>query len=553
MDASHLALIGPLVGGLGLFLLGMGMMTDGLKLAAGPALQSILAAATHTRWHALGSGILVTALVQASGAVTVATIGFINAGLLSLAPALWVLFGANVGSTMTGWLVAAVGLKFKIEALALPLVGLGAVLRLTGAGRRHGAIGTAVAGFGLLFMGIGLLQQNFAGLAGQLSLPEGGGAMVVLAQLLIGVLMTVLMQSSSASIAIALTAAQGGLIGAQGAAAVVIGANIGTTFTALVAAIGATPNARRAAAAHVIFNLITACVALALLPWLIAALTRAQRAMGMADDPALLLALFHTTFNLLGVMLMWPLAAGLTRWLQRRFRAREDDQAQLQFLDDNVLAVPALALDALEREIGRIGHLAARMARAALLGVETGQVVADQRIATALDAAVERFVERMHRAEMTQRTSRRLAWTLRVMRYYETASEQALAASALTPWMAATGTELAQAQAGFARHADDLFALCDPQQGAPSPGMVSIAADRMERSYQTLKAALLLAGADGQMPIAAMEQALRRSSALRRAAQQMAKASGPFDTPAAAEEAPPAGSDAPQPSESASG
>ncbi|MCB2007178.1 MAG: Na/Pi cotransporter family protein, partial [Rhodoferax sp.] len=341
--------------------------------------------------------------------------------------------------------------------------------------------------------------------------------------------------------------------GAQGAAAVVIGANIGTTFTALVAAIGATPNARRAAAAHVIFNLITACVALALLPWLIAALTRAQRAIGMADDPALLLALFHTTFNLLGVLLMWPLAAGLTRWLQRRFRAREDDQAQLQFLDDNVLAVPALALDALEREIGRIGHLAARMARAALLGVETGQVAADQRIATALDAAVERFVERMHRAEMTQRTSRRLAWTLRVMRYYETASEQALAASALTPWMAATGTELAQAQAGFARHADDLFALCDPQQGAPSPGMVSIAADRMERSYQTLKAALLLAGADGQMPIAAMEQALRRSSALRRAAQQMAKASGPFDATAAAKEGPPADSDAPEPSESASG
>ena len=107
-------LIGPLLGGLGLFLLGMGMMTDGLKLAAGNALQRILSAATRTRWHALGSGILVTALVQASGAVTVATIGFINAGLLGLAPALWVLFGANVGSTMTGWLVAAVGLKFRL-------------------------------------------------------------------------------------------------------------------------------------------------------------------------------------------------------------------------------------------------------------------------------------------------------------------------------------------------------------------------------------------------------------------------------------------------------
>lgn len=488
-------------------------------------MQNILLAATRTRWHALGSGILVTTLVQASGAVTVATIGFINAGLLGLAPALWVLFGANVGSTMTGWLVAAVGLKFKIEALALPLVGGGMLLRLTGAGRRSGAIGTAVAGFGLLFMGIGLLQQSFTGLAGQLSLPQGDGVLIVGAQLLIGLLMTVLMQSSSASIAIALTAAQGGLIDAQGAAAVVIGANIGTTFTALLAAIGATPNARRAAAAHVIFNVITAGVALALLPWLIAALSRAQQAMGLADDPAILVALFHTVFNLLGVVLMWPLAASLTRWLQRRFRAREEDEAQLQFLDDNVLAVPTLALEALEREIGRIGHIASRMARAALAGADTGSAAEDQRIASALDAAVERFVERMHRAEMGQTTSQRLAWALRVLRYHETASEQALAASHLVPWVAASGTGLAQAQGRFAAQADALFGLCDPQQGEPSPGMVAAALDEMEQAYQALKASLLAAGADGQIPMAAMEQALRRYSALRRAAQQLAKAS----------------------------
>jgi phosphate:Na+ symporter len=518
-------LIGPLLGGLGLFLLGMGMMSDGLKLAAGGALQRILSAATRTRWHALGSGILVTALVQSSSAVTVATIGFINAGLLNLAPALWVLFGANVGSTMTGWLVALLGLKFNIEALALPLVGAGILLRLTGPGRRSGAIGTALAGFGLLFMGIGLLQQTFAGLAGQFSLPQGDGPLIVLAQLLVGLLMTVLMQSSSASIAIALTAAQGGLIGAHGAAAVVIGANIGTTFTALLAAVGATPNARRAAAAHVIFNLITASVALALLPWLIAALNRAQLAMGMAEDPAILVALFHTVFNLLGVMLMWPLAAGLTRWLQRRFRAREDDEAQLQFLDDNVLAVPALALDALEREIGRIGHIASRMARSVLAGADLARVAEDQRITSLLDAAIERFVERMHRAQMGKATSERLAWALRVLRYRQTASEQAFAASHLVPWVAATGSGLAQAQDGFAQHADALFGLCDPQQGEPSPGMVAAAMDAVELSYQSLKAALLAAGADGQLPMAAMEQSLRRYSALRRAAQQQAKAS----------------------------
>ena len=525
MDPRYLAQIGPLLGGLGLFLLGMGMMTDGLKLAAGRALQRILAGATRTRWHALGSGMLVTAIVQSSSAITVATIGFINAGLLGLAPALWVLFGANVGSTMTGWLVAVVGLKFKIEALALPLIGVGMLLRMTGSGRRAGAIGTAIAGFGLLFMGIGLLQQSFAGLAGQLSLPQGDGALSVAVQLLTGLLMTVLMQSSSASIAIALTAAQGGLIGAQGAAAVVIGANIGTTVTALLAAIGATPNARRAAAAHVVFNLITGCVALLLLPWLIALLSRAQRSLGMAGEPAMLLALFHTTFNVLGVMLMWPLAARLTAWLQQRFRAREEDAAKLQFLDDNVLAVPALALDALEREIGRIGHLAARMAREALVGVEAGQVAGEHRIATQLDAAVEAFVERMHRREMTQATSERLAWALRVLHYHETASEQALAASRLEPWHAAGGTGLAQAQSLFARRADDLFALCDPQQGEPSPGMAAVALDDMEQAYQALKAALLAAGADGQLLLAAMEETLRHYSALRRAAQQMVKAS----------------------------
>ena len=517
-------LIGPLAGGLGLFLLGMGMMSDGLRLAAGPALQRILGAATRTRWHALGSGVLVTALVQSSSAVTVATIGFINAGLLTLAPALWVLFGANVGSTMTSWLVALVGLKFKIEVLALPLIGLGVLLRLTGQGRRVGAIGTAAAGFGLLFLGLGWLQSAFTGVAAQITLPQGAGPLAVLAQLVIGLLLTVLMQSSSASIAIALTAAQGGLIGAQGAAAVVIGANVGTTVTALLAAIGATPNARRAASAHVIFNLITGAVALLLLPWLIAATTRAHDTLGLAQEPAIALALFHTTFNLLGVLLMWPLATGLTRWLLRRFRAREEDEAQPRFLDDNVLQVPALALDALEREIARVGQYAGRMARAALAGADAAHLEADKSIVAGLDRAVENFVERMRRTAMSQATSRRLAWALRAMRYHETTAEQAFLAARLSRLPMAAGSGMAAAQSAFAQQADSLFALCDPLQGRPGAGLVAVALDVMERSYQVLKSALLAAGADGQMPLAAMEEGLRHFSALRRAAQQAAKA-----------------------------
>lgn len=514
--------LGTMAGGLGLFLLGMGLMTDGLKLAAGPALHRILTQATRTRTHALGSGLLVTALVQSSSAVTVAAIGFVNAGLLALGPALWVLFGANVGTTMTGWIVAMVGLKFKVEALAMPLAGLGALLRLTGEGRRSGAIGTAIAGFGLLFIGIALLQQAFAGLAGQISLPQGDGALAVMAQLGIGALMTVLMQSSSAAMAITLTAAQGGLITAQGAAAVVIGANIGTTVTALLAALGATPNARRAAMAHVVFNLVTGAVALLLLPWLIGALALAREAVGLPADPAAKLALFHTTFNLLGVLLMWPLAERLTLWLQQRFRAREEDEAQPRFLDATVLAVPTLALGALAREVARTGQVALRMAGAALAGADAALLKAEYTVLTSLDAAIERFVERLRTASMSQVASARLAHLLRIQRYQEEAAEQAVAAAALLP-LARADERTDAAALAFESASQALLARCDPT--APAI-LAALDADlqAMERCYEDYKAELLSAGADARLALTDMERALRRGSALRRAAQQLYKA-----------------------------
>jgi phosphate:Na+ symporter len=514
-----------LFGGVGLFLLGMSMMTDGLEQAAGLELQRILRGATRTRWHALGSGLLVTAVVQSSSAVTVAAIGFVNAGLLSLAPALWVLFGANVGTTMTGWIVALVGLKFKVEALALPLVSLGVVLRLTGRGQRRGAVGTAVAGFGLLFLGIALLQQSFTGLASSLTVPQGTGAWAVAAQVLAGLVMTVLVQSSSASMAIAITAAQGGLLTAQGAAAVVIGANIGTTVTAVLAAVGATPNARRAAAAHVAFNVITAGVALLMLPWMIDALAHMREALELPPDPAAKLALFHTAFNVIGVLLMWPLADALTRWLQQRFRRREEDEAQPRFLDANVLAVPSLALDALEREVARLGHVASRMGRRAVAGVDAAALGAERTVVDALDGAIEAFVERISRREMPQRTARRLGRVLRVLRYHETTSEQALLAAGSPRQAGLDDAALATAQADFDRALDTLFALSDPEREPRSNDeQVDSVGREMESAYEALKTTLLDAGAGGRLDMTTMETALRRISALRRAGQQARKA-----------------------------
>ncbi|MCW5633268.1 MAG: Na/Pi cotransporter family protein [Rubrivivax sp.] len=501
-------------GGIGLFLLGMTMMTDGLKVAAGPALERILAGATRTRWHALGSGMLVTALVQSSSAVTVAAIGFVNAGLLGLGGALWVLFGANVGTTMTGWIVALVGLKFKVEALALPLVGLGVVARLTGAGQQRGALGSALAGFGLLFLGIAMLQESFTGLAQEVRLPQGEGLLPALAQVGAGALLTVLMQSSSASMAVALTAAQGGLLTPQGAAAMVIGANVGTTVKAVLAAIGATPNARRAAAAHVIFNVLTAAVALALLPWLVDAIGAAREALGLPGDPAAKLALFHTIFNVLGVLLMWPVADALTRWLQARFRGREEDEGAPRHLDDTVLAVPALAVDALAREVARLGAVARRLLHGALVGRPARELAVDHAIATRLEAAAESFVERINRTAMAAATSARLARVLRTQRYHESTLEQAQLAAALADAAAAPPSEV---ERHFKRTALELLAALD---AGPADAALL---ERSEAAYEVLKRELLATGAEGGLPLARMDDALRRLSALRRALQQAAK------------------------------
>ncbi|MDP1613436.1 MAG: Na/Pi cotransporter family protein [Sulfuritalea sp.] len=516
-----LALLGGLAGGVGLFLLGMGMMSDGLKLAAGPALERVLARSTKTRLRGLASGVMVTALVQSSSAVTVATIGFVNAGLLNLSQALWVLFGANDGTTMTGWLVALVGLKFKIEALALPLIGVGMILRLTGEGARRGALGTALAGFGVLFLGIDLLKETFSGLSTDFHLPAGDGVSDIVLQVGIGILLTVLMQSSSAALVIALTAAQGGLLTTQGAAAVVIGANIGTTVTALIAAIGATPNAKRAAAAHILFNLLTGIVALLLLPWLIGFLSVLREWLGLDEAPAAKLALFHTAFNLLGVVLIWPMAARMTEVLETQFKNIEDDEARPRHLDKTVLAVPALALDALQREVRRLGGIALNTLRAAIEAPEGPALARHKLVVARLNLAIADFVTQLHGTGMSADNARRLPEILRVARYYETATELAVEASAAMGEIA-DGESSPEATA-FADTALELLARSD-SAGTVASADLEAAADEMEGAYQALKAYLLAAGAQGRLPVSAMDARLRAASALRRALEQAVKA-----------------------------
>ncbi|MDP1692525.1 MAG: Na/Pi symporter [Burkholderiaceae bacterium] len=544
--------LGALVGGIGLFLLGMWLMTEGLRLAAGAALREVLARSTRTRWRALGSGVMLTAMVQSSSAVTVAAIGFVNAGLLSLSQVLWVLFGSNVGTTMTGWLVALLGLQIKIDLLALPLVGAGMLLRLTGGASRRGGFGLALAGFGVLFLGIDVLREAFTGLAAGMSFARTEGFWGVVAHVLIGVVLTLLMQSSSAATALTLTAAQGGLLGLESAAAVVIGSNIGTTGTAVLAAIGATANARRAAAAHVLFNLLTGVVALLALPWLLGLTQWAGGWVGAASGVATVLALFHTLFNLLGVLLMWPLSDRLAAFLEARFRTAEEDEARPRYLDASTAAVPALAIEALDREVARFGAIALRTARSvALPGAgHADELARAQYTLSALDAAIDAFVVRLNRATMTQDSALRLASVLRRRAYYASVVEllpAIAAASQELPAQTTPGSVAVMADVRVLRQAAGvLLQQLDPQDAASLPADIDRRADAWDLRYRQVKAALLEAGALGTVAPGAMELLLRSNSALRRTVQQALKArqatrdaapgtakppSGPFGVP----------------------
>ncbi|MCK5194926.1 MAG: Na/Pi cotransporter family protein, partial [Desulfobulbaceae bacterium] len=282
-----ISMLGSLVGGIGLFLLGMRMMTDGLKYAAGSSLRNILESSTRTPFLGICTGALLTSLVQSSSAVTVATIGFVNAGLVDLGHAISLIYGSNIGTTMTGWLVSLVGFKINIKIFALPAIGLGMFLRIARPEGRYGALGDVFAGFGLFFVGIDVLKTAFGSLGHDIHIAglAGEGVLAILLFVGIGFLLTFLMQSSSAAIAIILTAVAGGIVPLYDAAAVVIGANVGTTSTAALSVIGATPNAKRLAGVHVLFNIFTGLGALLALPFLLFGLQNMQTAFGMGDSP----------------------------------------------------------------------------------------------------------------------------------------------------------------------------------------------------------------------------------------------------------------------------
>jgi phosphate:Na+ symporter len=528
-------------GGLALFILAMSMMTDGLKVFAGNGLKRLLERGTSTPLRGVLAGMLVTGLVQASAAVTVATIGFVNAGVLTLRQALGVVYGTNVGTTMTAWMVSLVGFDFAIESFALPILALGVALRLAGGNQRLQGLGDALAGFGLFFLGLAVLKDAFVGVAG--SFGEGfsddiaGGWPTLVG---IGFLATVLMQSSSAAIAIILTAASGGLLGIEAAAAAVIGANVGTTSTAAMAVLRATPAAKRLALGHIAFNLVTAAVALAILPgmlWLVAELADL---LDVEQSPAAVLALFHTVFNVLGVLLMLPLSGRLAAGLERLFRSAEEDLGRPRHLDPTVATMPTLAVAALREELLRLRSIITRIVGTVFAGTRGPVSTLERQIAAVktLGDAIVTFVATVRTETMSIEVADELAQTLRTARYLDEIARLAPATGTLRVAVETIpDAETRRALEDTFEAAGTCLTLAARATDAPGHDVErNVALEQFETRYEAAKSALLRAAVARHVAVETTDALLDQLSAVRRLVEQLVKADRLLRSPSRAAE-----------------
>ena len=334
------------LGGLGMFLLAMLVMTEGLRGLAGASLHAWLTLFTRSPSTGAVTGTVVTSVLQSSAATIVATVGFVAAGLLTFPQALGIVLGANVGTTITGWLVAIFGFKLKLGMAAMPLVLGGALLRIFSHGRLAEA-GKVVAGFALLLIGIDLMQSGMLGFEGLVT-PSSFPPDTFVGRLLlvgIGIVITLITWSSSAGVAIAMTALSVGAINFPQAAAMVIGMDVGTTITAIIAAIGSSDAARRTGFSHTIYNLFTAVAALLMLSPYTWFLDSAMPSL-INDSPSFALVGFHTLFNVVALVLVLPVAGLFARLME--YLVPERDTGLARRLDKRLLAEPHAAHAALE-------------------------------------------------------------------------------------------------------------------------------------------------------------------------------------------------------------
>ena len=311
-----------LFAGLGIFLFGMQLLEHAIKDLSGKTFRKVVRDYTDTKLKAIANGVFVTALLQSSSAVSLMVLAFVGAGIMSMENAIGIILGSNIGTTLTAWIVATLGFKVKIESFALPFIGIAAAgLVLFKPGTRLYHLNRLIIGFGFLFLGLDYMKTSVEGFAQHFN-PEQFANLSLWMYLIIGTVMTALMQASAATLAIALTALNSQLMSFEMAAAMVIGANIGTTITVLIGAVGGTPPKKIVAVSHLLFNMVTGVVAFLGLPVLVMIVIYF---IDISQSGPMGLALFHTLFNITGVLIFLPVVSLMAKWLIRFFPERKTE------------------------------------------------------------------------------------------------------------------------------------------------------------------------------------------------------------------------------------
>ncbi|MBA1444090.1 MAG: Na/Pi symporter [Chromatiales bacterium] len=338
--------------GVSIFLFGMLFLEEGFKAFTGGLLERLLRKTTDGTWKAISFGVVSTTIMQSSSLVSVITISFLGAGLIGLAAGIGIIFGANLGTTTGAWLIAGLGLKVKISAYAMPMLVFG-IIMVFQKSRNLKGFGYILAGLGFLFLGIHHMKEGFEAFRDTIDLTAFAvaGYPGILLFTLIGVFATVVMQSSHATLVIIITALAAQQITYENALALAIGANIGTTITAILGSMSSNVQGKRLAGAHLIFNMVTAIIAIIFLYQIADGVDWVSSVVGIgADDYTLKLAVFHTIFNVIGILAMLPFINTLVNFLMQRMPEEVVSVAEPKYLNDSVIELPDTAIEAVRKE-----------------------------------------------------------------------------------------------------------------------------------------------------------------------------------------------------------
>ena len=365
-----------IVGSLGLFLYGIKLLSEGLQKSAGDKMKAILKLMTKNRFVSVLTGIIITVLIQSSSATTVMVVSFVNAGLMDLVQAIGVILGANIGTTFTGWMVALLGFKLDISLLALVSIAFAAPMMFSKKNKTR-EVADVLLGFGLLFLGLNFMQHSMPDLTGNvdalafLGRFNSDSFLMSITCILLGTAITVVVQSSSAAMAMTLTMAFNGWLGVNASAALILGSNIGTTITAYLASIGTSTTAKRAAWAHIIFNVVGSMITLIFFkPFLLLvnAITPgniyALSGTALSQQLPLFLAMFHTVFNVVNTLIFFPFVRSYSRFIKRLVPAKaEYDEGTYHFayIGGTFIDSPELYMLTIRDEIQKMANLACNM------------------------------------------------------------------------------------------------------------------------------------------------------------------------------------------------